>query len=200
MLTKVILSTTELALVNNIEIILTKRNILLQVEALLNEQIPIINSCFSKVLIPYSKVITSAPKISRGENYLGLPYLMLDYPATFGKHDVFAVRTMFWWGNFMSISLLVQGIYKDAFADTLINALGKLLNNQVFVCIADNPWQHHFQLNNYVNYNELSAHQLQQINDQSFLKIAVQFDLIHFNEVQLWLTENYGELAKLLIS
>ena len=41
-----------------------------------------------------------SPKISRGEQYLGLPYVMLDYPRIFSKENVFAIRTFFWWGNY----------------------------------------------------------------------------------------------------
>src|SRR5271169_1886033 len=40
------------------------------------------------------------PKISRGEQYKGMPWVMLDYPRVFGKEDVCAIRTMFWWGHY----------------------------------------------------------------------------------------------------
>ena len=32
-------------------------------------------------------------------------------PAVFSKENIFAIRTMFWWGNFFSISLHVSGKY-----------------------------------------------------------------------------------------
>src|SRR3954452_928432 len=44
-------------------------------------------------------------KISRGENYRGLPYVMLDYPRIFSKDHTFAIRSFYWWGNFFSITL-----------------------------------------------------------------------------------------------
>ena len=54
-------------------------------------------------------VIQSSPKITRGENYQLLPYVILDYPRCFQKEQVFAIRTMFWWGKGISITLHVSG-------------------------------------------------------------------------------------------
>ena len=61
------------------------------------------------------EVLIQSPKISRGENYNGLPYVMLDYPRCFGKEDVFAMRTMFWWGNFFSITWHLKGKYSKEY-------------------------------------------------------------------------------------
>jgi hypothetical protein len=46
-------------------------------------------------------LISIPPKISKGENYNGLPYVMLDYPRNFKKEKVFAIRSFFWWGTFI---------------------------------------------------------------------------------------------------
>ena len=67
-------------------------------------------------------VTESSPKIARGENYRGLPYVMLDYPRHFEKTATVSIRTFFWWGNFFSISLHMSGIVKE-------NALPFLKNN-----------------------------------------------------------------------
>ena len=39
-----------------------------------------------------AEMLFHSPKISKGENYKGLPYVMLDYPRCFGKTDIFAIR------------------------------------------------------------------------------------------------------------
>ena len=54
-------------------------------------------------------IVQSTPKIAKGENYLQLPYVLLDYPRCFDKENIFAIRTMFWWGNFFSITLHLSG-------------------------------------------------------------------------------------------
>ena len=40
-------------------------------------------------------LVESEPRISRGEQYQRLPWVMLDYPRIFGKEDIFAIRTFF---------------------------------------------------------------------------------------------------------
>src|SRR5690349_5675936 len=49
------------------------------------------------------------PKISKGDNYRGLPYVVLDHPRYFQKEDVCSFRSMFWWGHFFSFTLHLQG-------------------------------------------------------------------------------------------
>src|ERR1700743_243634 len=61
------------------------------------------------------------PKISRGEQYKGLPWGMLDYPRVFGKEDVLAVRTMFWWGHCFSLTLHLKGKYLRMYAPVILS-------------------------------------------------------------------------------
>ena len=98
---KIMLSDDELQLVNNTGWILTKRSVMEKVDQVLgsiaeNQKLIIEKE---KNRLP-QEVIKSEPKISRGENYLQLPYMLLDYPRFFDTENIFAVRTMFWWGNF----------------------------------------------------------------------------------------------------
>src|SRR5215467_7358592 len=108
--TKIHLSSFEMELVNNADWILTKNNILRKVQSML-EQVQNNTVDYSKLypqLFP-TEVKAISPKISRGENYGGLPWMMLDFPRFFAKEDlprsganIFAIRNMFWWGNFFS--------------------------------------------------------------------------------------------------
>ena len=66
-----------------------------------------------------AEVAEISPKISKGENYNGLPYVMFDYPRFFTKENVFAVRTFFWWANYFSVTLHLKGEYKEMFAETI---------------------------------------------------------------------------------
>ena len=68
------------------------------------------------------KSLNSSPKISKGENYKGLPWLVLDYPRYFNKEDIFAIRTLFWWGNFFSITLHISGKYKMRYEKKIIDS------------------------------------------------------------------------------
>jgi len=61
---------------------------------------------YEKVLPQGSLTVTG--KISRGENYKGLPYLVLDFPRFTSGKKVFIYRTMFWWGNYFSCMLITK--------------------------------------------------------------------------------------------
>lgn len=52
--------------------------------------------------------LTKTGKISRGENYKGLPYLVLDFPRYSSGNQLFIYRTMFWWGNYFLCLLVTQ--------------------------------------------------------------------------------------------
>ena len=110
--TNVELSKNELELVTSSEVILTKNRIIEKVYLLfgsLSEEYRRLLQAHSSKLAP--EVFQQSPKISRGEQYLGLPYVMLDYPRIFSKDDVFAIRSFFWWGNHFSIRLQLSGKY-----------------------------------------------------------------------------------------
>ena len=61
--------------------------------------------------LPFDQVWQISPKISKGEAYRGLPWLMLDYPRYFGKEGHLSIRVFFWWGNFIAIYLHSSGVY-----------------------------------------------------------------------------------------
>src|SRR6185369_7340402 len=96
----------------------------------------------NKTILP-AIVSASNPKISRGENYRALPYVMLDYPRHFTKESTLAIRTLFWWGNFFSISLHLSGRCKKNAAAVLKINFATLRQEGYWVCISADPWHHH---------------------------------------------------------
>src|ERR1051326_3611882 len=101
---------TELEIIHNAKFFYTKASATQKVDQLLAEARDEIKSAIEKTGMVFPKgVDSSMGKIFRGENYLGLPYLILDYPKHFSKDSVFAFRTMFWWGKFFSCTLHLQG-------------------------------------------------------------------------------------------
>ena len=108
------LSPRELDIVCNADLILTKNNIIAKVYDLFGSLSEYNVSTADQFLTEEIKNIS--PKISKGENYEGLPWVMLDYPRYFTANDVFAIRTYFWWGNFFSITLHVKGKFQQQFS------------------------------------------------------------------------------------
>ncbi|MFC4262252.1 hypothetical protein ACFOWM_05155 [Ferruginibacter yonginensis] len=195
--TKVMLSSGELALAADKNVILTKRKVIQTVEHLFAEQIPTIQLLFAPVFADFEPLLSATPKIFKGENYEGFPYVMLDYPAHFSKNNVAAVRTMFWWGHAFSITLHLKGDYKIAFEQNLIK--NKLLGqNNVWVCINEKEWEHHFEPTNYIIASTINATQKVALQHQKFLKIAVQFPISTNKNISQLLEEAYQQMAELL--
>lgn len=108
---KINVSEDELKLMLNKEWLYQKRMIIEKVYEFLS----LLHDDYHAVAAEREHILAYLPvnrmgKISRGENLLGLPYLVMDYPALFGKEKIIAIRTLFWWGNFFSISLHLSGL------------------------------------------------------------------------------------------
>jgi uncharacterized protein (DUF1015 family) len=88
------LSAFELQLVTDPVWILTKTQIIEKVYNLFGDVSQLYQQHQHMQQLP-SALTALAPKISKGENYEGLPYVMLDYPRCFSREDVFAVRSFF---------------------------------------------------------------------------------------------------------
>ena len=187
------LSSYEMKVVTDAEILLTKNQIIQKVSAL-----------FARLSVEYSEIISSGflpetnlnnAKISKGENYKGLPYVVLDYPRQFGKVDVFAVRTFFWWGNFFSITLQLSGEYRRAHLSTLQQAIDKDVFRGWFLGCSDFPWEHHFESDNYKAIEQGNKCSLRHL---SVIKIAKKTPLSKWDEVESFLKENFRYLIEVL--
>jgi len=159
--------------------ILTKHLIIGKVYALLgqwSEQVKVILEA-EKEWLPEA-VLHAEPRIYKGENYRQLPYVLLDHPRLFRGEDAFAVRTMFWWGNFFSLTLQLDGCYKKMFEDRLVLRSERLRSEAIFMGMGEDPWQHHFEPENYKPVHEMNETELEQaIRNKRFVKLAVKFPL-----------------------
>jgi hypothetical protein len=192
--TKVTLSDGELSVAINKDIILTKRAIIQTASSLFNNFVPQLAFIFKNTLSPFEELAKAMPKITKGENYNDLPYIILDYPAVFQKENIFAIRTMFWWGNFISVTLHLSGKYKSYFEETIF----KNVDFDFFLCVNETQWQHHFEENNYKKYSALAEDEIIIIKQKSFIKIALKYELHHWNMMQSLLPEGFKKLNMLL--
>lgn len=194
--TKVELSKNELELVVNREFILTKNRIIEKVYKLfgmLSEDYKTLITAFNDSLP--AEVISSIPKIYRGENYLSLPYVMMDYPRVFFKDDVFAIRSFFWWGNYFSITLQLSGKYLQQFNNKLILYMNDKPDENYFVCISQSPWQHHFEES---NYEPLHSINIEAVMSRPFFKIAAKLRLNDWDDAENFFRKNYATLLQML--
>ena len=196
--TKIQLLPGEMEMAANAEIILTKNNIIRKLKSFLEElqenQKEIIQQY--QAIIP-QEVISTSPKVSRGENYKGLPWLVLDYPRYFEPGNIFAIRTLFWWGNFFSTTLHLSGRYKFLFEKKIISNHDLLSKSECYVCIAEQQWEHHMEENNYTLVSQTDMKVLKSfVQDKSFLKLAIKTPLEEMAEADEKLCSNYEILLK----
>lgn len=143
--------------------------------------------------------INRPAKISKGENYLGLPYLVLDYPAAFEKEDILAFRTMFWWGNLFSVTLHLQGIYKDKFQQSVLQNIYQSDKKGLYICHAETPWHYHFENDNYIPAEDLTQAEISNLLTQkNFIKLSYKLPLSNHHNLAAFMGQHFQKLALLL--
>lgn len=193
---KIRLSPKEMELVTNADWILTKNGILQKARVLLEDL------CIRQEEITQQHshlfpegVLAVRAKISRGENYKGLPYLVLDYPRCFEKEDVFAIRTMFWWGHFFSVTLHLSGRFKSLFEFKMLRAFESIARDEFFTGIHSSAWEHDFEDGNYRLLKDMSSSEWKaHITTRSFLKLAKKIPVSEWDKAPSWLTGVYIQI------
>jgi hypothetical protein len=138
-------------------------------------------------------------KISRGERYRDLPYVLLDYPRSFAGHSIFAFRTMFWWGRFFSCTLHLAGDEKIKYEKSLLAARESLAANGFFICVNESPWEHHFEEDNYRPVGELPVQVWENnILGRPFVKFAKRYELDVWENLLPSAENDYATLLGLL--
>ena len=191
---KLVLSEEELRIVSDPGIILTKNAIITKVYDLFGilagEQI--------QFQYP-GEAGAIPPKISRGENYKGLPYVVLDYPRLFTSEHVFAIRTHFWWGNYFSVTLHLKGQFQQTYYDKLSANFEALAESGHLICLATDEWEHELREPYFINLRSMGFEKYQQaLVSMPFLKIAKPFPLYEWSSMVDLLREEQLTMTNLL--
>ena len=124
---------------------------------------------------------------------------MLDYPRYFNKENIFAIRIMFWWGNFFSTTLHLSGACKQKYCDSITKSYEELCKNEFYYCINDDQWNHHFEKTNYLPVKAFSSEEfIEKANERSFIKLSCKFPLTEWNDAIKLLSENFARIANWL--
>jgi len=196
--TKIQFLPAEMELVSSPDIILTKNAILQKIKSFFEE----VQLKQHDILKKYSsqlpeEVLKISPKISRGENYKGLPWLVLDNPRHFQHNNIFAIRTMFWWGNFFSITLHLSGNNKNDLLKKLTNNVSLLAKNDFYIYNGAKEWDHDIDPDSYKKLSAINEDELQKIfSANNFLKLAVKFTIESLEAIEDKLLRNYELLVK----
>ena len=141
----------------------------------------------------------SVGKVFRGENYKKLPYIVLDYPKHFSRESVFAFRTMFWWGNFFSITLHLEGEDLENLRKTLIQNRDKLKGNRIWFCCNSTPWEYRYQDDNYIEVDKLTSDELKsELENRSFIKLSRKIELTDYGKLEKFCLETLAHYLNVI--
>ena len=186
---KIHLSSAEMELMQNAEIILTKNRILEKMKLLL-EEVQEVQIDFIKKIDLSSEIFNVSPKISKGENYLGLPYLILDFPRQSSENNFFFIRTMFWWGNFFSCTLHLSGNAKETFKERIKKWYPQL--KDYYISISTDQWVHHLEESDYRKISSITKEQFEEnCENLAHIKIAGRHSLSEWENASLELVKNW---------
>ena len=192
---KISLSPAEKALFEDAQIILTKNSILQKTTALASA----VQTVLQDEAPLFIRNVSPPPKISRGENYLGLPYVILDYPRIAAGDDLLFIRSLFWWGNFYSSTLQLSGKYKEAHRENIEKAYDALAAKDYSVGIQQDPWIHHFGADNYKAINALSKEAfVLSLEEIPHIKVAARWPLSEWDRATNNLIESWRRLMNLV--
>lgn len=197
---KIALSDKELELVCSTDWILTKHTIIQKVYSLFGEILPLLENELTQQQHPFPReIFMHSPKISKGENYQLLPWVMLDYPRHFSNAATIAIRTFFWWGNFFSVSLQLSGSAATNAVDKILKHYEWLQTEGYFICVNDNPWEHHFEKGNFMAIGQLSKEEFTTVvSQQSFIKISKKIAVEEWEHVPVFIKNVFTGLTGLL--
>ena len=183
----------EFDFMSNAELLLRKRVIQEKVFQLLEKTQHEIDT----VISPELKSQFPSGKISRGENYRGLPYLILDHPAHFRIDDIFACRTMFLWGNFFSTTIHLEGKHLEDNRAILADILTDIDPTHLYTSCGKTPWHYHYEVDNYTPFR---AEKIAGLANEKFVKVSKKINLQDYADLSQIAKEFYKPfLSKLKI-
>lgn len=121
------------------------------------------------------KILTKG-KISKGENYQGYPYIILDNPRLFNQHSILVYRTMILYGHYASCHLQIHGDFLNQYKNSIYYNLKNFSDGNYYIPNGPSPWIYHLEdggfdkLNMTLSMNDLFKHSFFKIS--SFLPIS----------------------------
>jgi len=197
--TKIALSKREIEVLKELEFFLDKKEITEKTYVLFSELTEHLknSATFNRVSFPVGTDVVRG-KISKGENYLGLPFIILDFPRLFTTDQYFAFRTFLWWGNFISNTFLISGEQLPLVRENFLERFTILSKKGVWLCISDSPWNHHFKKDNFIPLNSLSKRDAMEIfKHQNFLKVARKLSIAKVNGLVDFSLESFTVLLSI---
>ncbi len=108
------------------------------------------------------------PRIRKGENLHGLPWVLCDFPALFARGNVLALRNFFWWGKGFLFYLHLSGVSLDQYREILAEKLAGNLPEKYRISWRGSEWEYDPEQ---ITLDKASALPANAIGRASFLKV-----------------------------
>ncbi|MBC8173108.1 MAG: hypothetical protein H7X71_04305 [Chitinophagales bacterium] len=164
----------EKQLLYDTEIFLLKRSATEKLYSVFGNMVTALKDTAIHKQFPFPAGIDSTTgKISKGENYLGYPYVVLDFPKLFGKENIFCYRSMFWFGHYFSFSLLLGGHALKHFEEAFFRNSSAFNGHEIYFSVFKDPWGHAVSDPYYVLIDTLKKDKIiQHIEENNYLKLT----------------------------
>lgn len=148
----------------------TKQSVMLKMQQLFTE-------CGEKLNqnMLYQELTTHTHfKITKGEQYKSLPYLVLDCPQIKSPEVTFVLRTMFWWGHYISCNLIINTAHLEPQQNSSeITCLPK-----TYILTGDDLWEQDLDSKDFSKVSSLSESRLEQLlTAKTHLKLSHKIPL-----------------------
>lgn len=191
-LAKVQFSEEEFAIVQNAALLLTKNRVIEKVHQTFVDLSQQLTENYKHKLS--GELIGCQPGITKGEKLKGLPWVVLDYPRHFDRENILALRTIFWWGHDLIITLHLKGCYLPRGIAAIYKNSALLKDLDFVVCCSGDEWEHALDSSHVIPLKETAS-----LEAAPFVKLSVSIPLNTWNEnFPEKLAEMHAIFAKLI--
>ncbi len=181
------------------DFLLRKRAILLHIEELLAQCQTALKAEITQNPFDFPEGCEiQAGKISRGENYRGLPYLVLDYPRMFKQDSIFSLRTMLWWGHEFSCTLYILGQARESYRQSLASQLPQARYKDWYLGVHESPWEYYFAPDNFKALQEMDSAEKSRYGERPFYKLSRQLSLDQYDNLSHWVVKTWRQFREVL--
>lgn len=185
---KLVFSAGETVFLENREWILTKHRLMRRIGEAFGEIAAQLQQSWQPVQAIMPELLAAGPKISTGERYDDMPWIMLDFPRKLtGDNGFFALRTFFWWGHYFSIQWIVSGSYHYHFSQKFkLNPLELPQTDHKWLAgVTTDPWNSRLPQENLQTLEVPLLSELPPLNLNGYFKLCIRFDLNSFTAMEV---------------
>lgn len=135
-------------------------------------------------------------KITKGENLVEFPWMVLDYPRVFNRDKIFAVRTLIWWGRYITVSLVLTGTYSKKLAPYVLRNAKRL--HGAYISVSGTPWVHEVNNKTSVKAQKLTTSQKESVLEKEFIKVFFKIPLSQIQDLDKQVLKRFEQLINLV--